>query len=176
MENFEILRNDSELKDIIEAINIKNKDLLHACHGWQHTKFVVETVEYILRSLEYDEHTIELGKISALLHDIGNLTGSRDYELKSCEMSEYFLDKTHLTGYDKKRIKQAIKDHTNAEELDTPFGAVLLLADNIDFVKDRVLPLGKKDEWYSNLLEIDNREIIVEEKKIIINYIITEKK
>ena len=172
MENYYLLRDDVELMDLINTVNKVSNLMMDS--GKDHTMFVVNSVEYILTRLGYDEHIIELGKISALLHDIGNLTGKNDHALKSSEMSEYFLNKTTLTGYDKKRIMQAIRDHSNGEEIDTPFGAALLLADKVDFNRERVLPKGKNDSWHKNVLEIDHTEIIVEDNKVFINRLVSE--
>jgi len=173
MKNYNLLVNDEELSDLINTVDKVSNLVLG--HGRGHTMFVVDTVEYILNRLGYDNHTVELGKVAALLHDIGNLTGSSDHALKSAEMSEYFLDKTTLTGYDKRMIIQAIRDHSDGVEIDTPFGAALLIADQSDYKKDRVLLTITEDVWYKNLLEVEDIEVIVENDKIFINRMVTDK-
>jgi len=171
MNNYNILVRDDELNDLIDTVDKVSNLVLG--HGRGHTMFVVNTVEYILSNLGYDSHNIELGKIAALLHDIGNLTGFSDHAEKSAEMSEYFLDKTTLTGYDKRMIMQAIRDHSTGEEVDTAFGAALLIADQADYKKDRLLK-ETADKWYNNILEIEAAEVIVDNGKIFINRIVTD--
>lgn len=90
-------------------------------------------------------------------------------------MCIHFLDKTKLTQESKDIIIHAIEDHSNGKEINSPVGAALLLADKINISKNRVLELGKKERWYSNLLNIEETILTVEDKNIIINYIVNDK-
>lgn len=170
MQNYEILINNSELNEIIDSINEKNKDTLLACHGRYHTTFVVNTIEMILQNLEYSKEIVELGKIAGLLHDIGTITGKKNHAIKSSEMCKKFLDLTLLSEKEKEIIIHAIADHSNGLDINSPIGAALLLADEIDISKNRVLELGHNDTWHKNLLYIDNIKLDIEDKKICINY------
>lgn len=175
MENYDLLNNDKELNTIIDSINQTNSDTLFACHGRYHTTFVINTVETLLTSLHFKKDMIELGKIAALLHDIGTIEGKKGHAHRSSEMCIHFLEKTKLTKECKDIIIHAIDDHSNGNEITSPVGAALLLADKIDLSKNRVLELGKKDQWTSNLLNIEETILTVENKNIIINYIINDK-
>lgn len=175
MENYLILTHDGELNYLIDSINEKNRENLFACHGRYHTTFVVNTIETILTKLGFDTHTVELGKISGLLHDIGAIQGKKGHAKRSSEMCIDFLDKTNLSKEDKKIVIHAILDHSNGDEITSPVGAALLLADKINLSKDRVLELGKKDRWHSNLLNIDDMILTIENNNIIINYIVNDK-
>ncbi len=174
MDNYNLLYNDKELNDIIDSVNIVNKDNLLACHGRYHTTFVVETIEKLLRALNYDEEIIELGKIAGLLHDIGTIEGKKGHAHRSSEMCVHFLDKTNLDQASKDIVIHAIYDHSNGDEINSPVGAALLLADKIDISKNRVLELGKQDPWHKNLLNIEETILTVEGKNIIINYIVND--
>ncbi len=57
------------LDNVNEVLNRVEKGMLRGCHGRYHAMFVVDTVEYLLKSLSYDSKIVELGKIAALLHD-----------------------------------------------------------------------------------------------------------
>ena len=175
MKNFEILDNDKELNNIIDSINDINKDSLLACHGRYHITFVINTIEYILTELGYDENIIELGKIAGLLHDIGTIEGKKGHAKRSSEMCKHFLDKTELSDHDKNLIIHAIEDHSNGEDINSPMGAALLIADKIDISKNRILELGKKDSWHNNALNIDKTFITIENKNIVIDYIANDK-
>ena len=175
MNDYNLLVNDKELNDIIDSINEVNKDNLSACHGRYHTTFVINTIEKLLTSLNFDKNTIELGKIAGLLHDIGVIDGKKGHAHRSSEMCIHFLNKTKLSQESKNIIVHAIKDHSNGNEINSPVDAALVLADKIDISKNRVLELGKQDRWHSNLLNIEKIVVIVENKKIIINYIINDK-
>ena len=61
------------IDNINEMFNKVKKGMFSGCHGRYHTMAVVDIAEHILKSLSYDSRTVELGKIAALLHDIGNL-------------------------------------------------------------------------------------------------------
>lgn len=90
-------------------------------------------------------------------------------------MCTHFLDKTELLPKNKDIIVHAIKDHSNGNEINSPVGAALLIADKIDISKNRVLELGKQDRWHNNLLNIEETILKVENKNIIINYIVNDK-
>ena len=83
-----------------------------------------------------------------------------------------FLDKTKLSQESKDIIVHAIKDHSSGNEINSPVGAALVFADKIDISKNRVLELGKQDRWHSNWLNINKTDLIIEDRKIIINYLV----
>jgi len=137
--------------------------------------FVVDTVEYILKSLSYDSRTIELGKIAALLHDIGYIAGRWNHAQKSAALAMVFL-----TGLDRfipdeiNAIVQAIEDHSGGMCISSAVGAALLFVDKVDFSKRRNLPSETTDAGYINNLEIENVDIYASAKAITINCITTK--
>lgn len=153
MNNYDMLNNDEELNNIIDSINKVNENILMACHGRYHTTFVIRTIENLLAKLNFDEYTIELGKIAGLLHDIGAIEGKNGHVKRSSEMCIHFLDKTTLSRESKETIIHAIKDHSNGDEINSPVGAALLIADKINISKERVLEFGKKDRCLSNFFK-----------------------
>lgn len=175
MNSYDLLYNDKELNNIIDSINKINENNLLACHGRYHTTFVINAIEKLLTSLNFDRKTIELGKIAGLLHDIGTIEGKKGHAHRSSEMCVHFLDKIRLSQESKDIIIHAIEDHSNGKEINSPVGAALLLADKIDISKNRVLELGKQDRWHNNLLNIEETILTVEDKNIIINYIVNDK-
>lgn len=174
MNNYDLLNHDKELNNIINSINQINKNSLLSCHGKYHTNFVIKTIENLLTKLNFNNAVIELGKIAGLLHDIGAIEGKKGHAYRSSQMCIHFLDKTTLSQKSKNIIIHAIEDHSNGNEINSPIGAALLLADKIDISKNRVLELGKQDRWYNNLLNIEETTLTVEDNKIIINYIVNE--
>jgi len=166
---FQLLLNDPSLNDIIDDIN-DNMGLC-SCHGRYHAMYVVDTVEFILTSLSYDEHIIQLGKIAGLLHDIGNVGGKAGHAEKSAIMCVEFLDKTLLSKADKNTIIQAIADHSDGDNIVSAVGAALLIADKSDVSKNRWLPDIAMDPWHEDLLEFVDVDIRITDKTITINYI-----
>ena len=170
MKDFYKLFEDSELNKIISSINEGEYFL---CHGRYHADFVANTIEYILGALNYSERIVEIGKIAGAFHDIGCIGGKKGHAQKSVEMSEKFLNKTDLSESEKNIIIQAISDHSNGDNIISPVGAALLIADKIDLSKDRVLNNGLVS--HKNLLEIKRVNIFVIDSAIIIDYISTDK-
>lgn len=169
MKDYEILYNDEELNKIIDSVNEANKDYLMLCHGRYHTMFVIATIEYILSSLGYDSRTIELGKITGLLHDIGTIEGKKGHAGRSVIMAPKYLDKTSLTAAEKEIVIHSIADHSKGEDITSPIGAALLIADKIDLSRNRVLALGYNDDIHKNLCNIDKVEITIANHVITIN-------
>ena len=56
-------------------------------HTFAHVTHVAETSGYILKTLEHDDRTIELAKITGYLHDIGNLANSKDHAQSGAVMA-----------------------------------------------------------------------------------------
>lgn len=163
------------LDNINELLNKLEKGMLRGCHGRYHAIFVVDTVKYLLKSLSYDSKTVEFGKIAALLHDIGNIAGRRNHARKSAALAEAFLDDVEdLLPMEKDMIVQAIGDHSDGENILSPIGAALLLADKVDVSKRRRLHVEPIDNWYSNLLQIEDVDINIFGTAITINFITTE--
>ncbi len=160
------------LDNINEMLNKMEKGMLRGCHGRYHTMFVVDTVEYILKSLSCDSKTVELGKIAALLHDIGNIAGRWNHARKSAVLAAVFLDGLEdLLPNDKDTIVQAIDDHSDGENILSAIGAALLIADKVDISKRRRLHVESIDDWYRNLLQIEDVDINVSGGAMTINFI-----
>lgn len=163
------------LDNINEVLNKGEKGMFRGCHGRYHTMFVVDTVEYLLKSLSYDSKTIELGKIAALLHDIGNIAGRNKHAQKSAALASVFLnDIEDLPSTEKDIIIQAIGDHTDGKNISSPIGAALLLADKVDVSKRRRLHFEPIDDWYSNLLQIEDVGVNAFGTEIAIGFITNE--
>jgi HD superfamily phosphohydrolase YqeK len=170
-------RNCTDINKILDNINpmLTPAGMYTACHGRYHALFVVDAVETILHSLSYDARTIELGKIAAILHDVGNIAGRWNHARKSAALAAVLLDyPVNLLPAEKDMIIQAIADHSEGKMIASAVGAALLIADKIDVSKKRVLPVKDMDDWHRNLLEIEKVELIILDKEIIINYIITD--
>ena len=167
--------NDGDINKIIDTINEMHKGMFAACHGRYHAMFVVDMAEHILKSLSYDPRIIELGKIAALMHDIGNIAGRWNHARKSAALAAVFLDgSVDFSPEEKNMIVQAIEDHSTGKNISSAVGAALLIADKVDISKRRVLPSETIDAWHKNLLEIEDVDVHVSSKAIIINYITTE--
>ena len=180
MDYYNHLSNANDINMILDTINEiftkYYKNMFSSCHGRYHTMFVVDMVEHILKSLSYYARTIELGKVAALLHDTGMITGRWEHAKKSAVLSSVIFDGSdHLKPDEKKMLIQAIEDHSSGVDISSPVGAALIIADKADFSKRRtILPIDLLSDADKNGLEIDDVEIIISNDKIIINAVTTE--
>jgi len=149
---YEILKNDKELNNILDNINFNFNRLINfandtsglnwsfACHGKHHAMFVVGITEYILSALSYDGHTVELGKVAGLLHDIGVYYWRENHARLSAEMCSHFVSKTNLNRNDLEIIYHAIIDHSTGTDIKNAVGAALIIADKMTDT-ERAAPL-----------------------------------
>ncbi|MCL2604047.1 MAG: HD domain-containing protein [Defluviitaleaceae bacterium] len=175
MDTYNHYRNCGDINRILDNINTVYKDTLCCCHGKDHALFVVDKVEYILKSLSCDERTVELSKIAAFLHDIGNIGGRWEHARKSVGLAAVFLDNPpHILRSEKETILQAIEDHSKGENITSAIGAALLIADKMHISKQRIHPLEPMDNWHKNLLEVEEVKINISNKNITIDCVTTE--
>jgi len=151
-----------------------SENLPPSCHGRGHAMFVVEKAEHVLQLFACDSRTIELGKIAALLHDIGNIAGRKNHARKSAALAEIFLDGTDLLQPSEKDIiVKAIADHSDGAAISSAVGAALIIADKVDHVKRRIFPTENLDPWHRNLLEIEDVDVRADHETLTVNFITT---
>jgi HD superfamily phosphodiesterase len=173
---YENFLNNGEINKILANINEMHKDEIMSCHGKGHALTVVATAEKILQSFACDARTVELGKIAALLHDIGCIAGRWEHAKKSAALARVFLnDADFLSREERDVIVQAIEDHSAGKNISSAVGAALLIADKTDLSGQRILPMENLDTVHKNLLEVETIDIQVSEKNVTINYITTKK-
>lgn len=108
-------------------------------HSFAHVMHVAEKAGYLLRTLGYDERTIELAKIAGYLHDIGNLVNRKDHSQSGAVMAWSILNDMGCDAAEVSTIVTAIGNHD--EGTGVPVNAVaaaLILADKADVRRTRV--------------------------------------
>jgi len=108
-------------------------------HSFAHVVHVANTAGYILETMGYDEHTVELAKIAGYLHDIGNLVNRKDHSQSGAVMAWSILNDMGCDPEDIATIVTAIGNHD--EGTGVPVNAVaaaLILADKADVRRSRV--------------------------------------
>jgi len=192
---YEIIKNDAKLNELLDNVNFRLNELINfvnkttginyslGCHGKYHAMYVVKVTEHILQALCYDEHTIELGKIAGLLHDIGCIYGKFDHARISATMCAEFWVRTGLSIDDWQVIQQAILYHSNGENINSAVGAVLYIADKIDMSKNRLISVKEDlkkgglineeelNKWDDNSCEIEDIEINISNSIITFNFL-----
>ena len=131
------------MNEAIKAYIKKADESLNALgfteHSFAHVGLVANRAEYILTTLGYDEHTVELVKIASHLHDIGNIVNRREHSQSGAVMAFRILDKLDMTPDDIATVVTAIGNHDEGEgEAVNEVAAALILADKSDVRRTRV--------------------------------------
>lgn len=129
-------------KAICEYIKRADESLIalgYTEHSFAHVGRVSSGVEYILTALGYPEHDIELAKIAAYMHDIGNLVNRTDHSQSGAIMSFRILDNMGMPPEDIATVVTAIGNHDEGTGVPVnPISAALILADKSDVRRTRV--------------------------------------
>lgn len=108
-------------------------------HSFAHVTRVAETAAYILQTLGYDEHEVELVKIAGYMHDIGNLINRVDHSETGAVMAFRILDRLNMSAEDIATVITAIGNHDEGTGIPVnAVSAALILADKSDVRRSRV--------------------------------------
>ncbi len=139
MITYEQIKNDKAVRAYITAADDSLRALGYTEHSFAHVQRVAVTAAYILESLGYDAHTVELARIAGVLHDIGNLVNRTDHSQSGAVMAFRILDNKGMDPEDIATVVTAIGNHD--EGTGVPVSAVaaaLILADKSDVRRTRV--------------------------------------
>ena len=117
-------------------------------HSFAHVEKVASSVEMILTELGYNERQVELGKIAAYLHDIGNVINRVDHAQSGAVMAFRLLDNLNMPAEEICAIISAIGNHDEhtAQPLNA-IAAALIIADKTDVRRSRVRNVDHYDEF-----------------------------
>ena len=108
-------------------------------HSFAHVTHVAETAGYILKTLGYDDRTIELAKIAGYLHDIGNLVNRKDHAQSGAVMAWSILNDMKCDAAEMATIVTAIGNHDEGTGVPVnTVAAAMILADKADVRRSRV--------------------------------------
>lgn len=108
-------------------------------HSFAHVTMVAENAGYILETLGYPQRDIELVKIAAYLHDIGNLVNREDHSQSGAVMAFHLLKDMQMEPEEIAEIMTAIGNHDEGTGRPvSPMAAALILADKSDVRRSRV--------------------------------------
>ena len=139
MVTYELLRQNAAINTYITRADESLAALGFTEHSFPHVCGVADTAEYILRSVGGSERQIELAKIAAYLHDIGNLVNRADHSQSGAMMAFRILDRMDMDPEDLATVVTAIGNHD--EGVGVPVNevaAALILADKCDVRRNRV--------------------------------------
>ncbi len=139
MVTFEQIKKNKNIRAYISKADESLIALGYTEHSFAHVTRVAETSAYILRTLGYSAHEIELVQIASYLHDIGNLVNRIEHSQSGAIMAFRLLDKMGMSAEDIATITTAIGNHDEGTGIPVnPISAALILADKSDVRRSRV--------------------------------------
>ena len=142
-ERFPLFNKVKNNHDINVYINEQNKTLRamgYTEHKYEHVEIVKERTGYILETLGYDDHTIDLALCAAWMHDIGNVVNRINHSQTGAIMAFNILGSIGISADDIAPIIRAIGNHDEGNGIPVSLiSAALILSDKSDVRRSRVL-------------------------------------
>lgn len=165
MITFEDIKKNEEINTYIKKADESLIALGFTEHSFAHVTKVAESAAYILSTLGYSEHDIELAKIAGYIHDIGNLVNRIGHSQSGAIMAFRILNDLGMSAEDTATIVTAIGNHDEGTGVAVdPIAAALILADKTDVRRSRV-----RNQELTNFDIHDRVNYSVEKSSIKIN-------
>ena len=139
MVTYQDIRSNPTIRTYISKADESLQALGFTEHSFAHVTTVAENCDYILSTLGYPEREIEVIKIAAFLHDIGNLVNRVDHSQSGAVMAFRILTDMGMDASEVATVVTAIGNHD--EGTGVPVNgpaAALILADKSDVRRSRV--------------------------------------
>ncbi len=139
MVSFKDVKNDPSISEYIRKADMSLAALGFTEHSFAHVGRAVSICEYILSTLGFDQREIELAKIAAYMHDIGNLVNRVEHSQSGAIMAFRILDNMGMPADEISTIVTAIGNHDEGTGVPVnEIAAALILADKSDVRRSRV--------------------------------------
>ncbi len=136
---FADIKTSHEIRTYIKQADASLEVLGYTEHSFAHVTKCAEVAGRLLEDLGYSEHEVELAKIAAYMHDIGNVVNRADHAQTGAVMAFRILDKMGMEPEDTAAIITAIGHHD--EKTAYPVNAIaaaVIIADKTDVRRSRV--------------------------------------
>lgn len=136
---FEDIKNNREFKTYIEAGDEHLRIKGYTKHDFGHVTKVAETAGEILENLGFSKREVELAKIAAYIHDIGNMVNRQEHAQTGACLCFNILTRLGMDPEEIAIVVSAVGNHD--EEVGCPVnppGAALILGDKTDVRRSRV--------------------------------------
>ena len=133
------IKESEEIRTYIQQADLSLKALGYTEHSFAHVTKCAHVAGNLLQDLGYSSHEVELARIAAYMHDIGNVVNRIDHAQSGAVMAFRILDKMGMPSKDVATVVTAIGNHD--ENTAFPVNAVaaaLILADKSDVRRSRV--------------------------------------
>ena len=139
MITLEEIKNNLELKTLIESSQKQLEELGYTEHGVRHLTIVSKRAGQILELLGYPKKRVELAKIAGYMHDIGNCINRQNHANTGAILAYQILKEVGMDITDIADIIMAIGNHDEGTgNAVSDISAALILADKSDVHRNRV--------------------------------------
>ena len=170
MVTFEDIRNNKEINTYIESADTYLANIGYTEHSFKHVLRCAAVVEEILTSLGYEKRIIELGKIAAYMHDIGNVVNRAGHARSGALMAFHILEKLGMDTEEIALIVSAIGNHDESSAYPVSIiSSALIIADKTDVRRSRVRKEMKEFDIHNrvNYAAIKSRVVVNKEQKTL---------
>ena len=136
---YETVKQPEEIRTYITQADASLLALGYTEHSFAHVTRCAVVAGDLLQELGYDAHTVELCRIAAFMHDIGNVVNRNDHAQTGAVMAFRILDNMGMEPSDVAAVITAIGHHDDSTAFPVnAIAAALLLADKTDVRRSRV--------------------------------------
>lgn len=176
MLTYEQVTNSEAIKTYIIRADESLAALGFTEHSFSHVIHVARMAGYILKTMGYDDRTVELAKIAGYLHDIGNLVNRKDHSQSGAVMAWSILNDLGCDAAEVATIVTAIGNHD--EGTGVPVNAVaaaLILADKADvrWTRVRNKDIATFDIHDRVNYSVKKSDLVIDEAKTHVTLILT---
>ena len=139
MVTYEDVKNSEDIKTYIQKADEALFALGYTEHSFAHVGIACARCTYILEMLGKDAREVELARIAAYMHDIGNLVNRVDHSQSGAVMAFRILDKMGMDASETAAVVAAIGNHDEGTGVPIDdISAALIIADKSDVRRSRV--------------------------------------
>ena len=136
---FQDVKNSPEIRTYITQADASLLAIGYTENSFAHVGKCAEVAAHILTQLGYSQREVELAKIAAFMHDIGNVVNRSDHAISGATMAFRILDKMGMEPADVAAVITAIGHHDDSTAFPVnALAAALILADKTDVRRSRV--------------------------------------
>ena len=166
MISFETVKNDPEVRTYIEKADQVMIAIGYTEHSFAHVARVAATAEQILSALHYSQRDIEVAKIAAFLHDIGNLVNRVNHAHSSAILAAPILRRLGAAPDEIADILSIIGHHDEKSAAPvSPLAAAVIIGDKADVRRSRVRQMLTEPEFDMH----DRVNFSVQEARVMID-------
>lgn len=137
--SFSDIKNSEEIRTYIKQADASLEALGYTEHSFAHATKCAMVAGDLLKDLGYSENEIELARIAAYMHDIGNVINRADHAQSGATMAFRLLEKIEMNPQDIATVITAIGNHDEATAFPVnAVAAALIIADKTDVRRSRV--------------------------------------